>query len=99
MARALIRGDRGLSEAGFEEVQRLGVLRFDSRAHASAVLGDELHEEVLQLRRLASRLVRQRVVVHRLRSADFVDAHDEGLHVSVSVHDIHVERDQGDGDP
>ena len=47
------------------------------------MLRHELGQEVLQLRRLALRLVRQRVVLHRLGAADVVDPDDERLEVLV----------------
>ena len=47
------------------------------------VLRDELRQEVLELRRLALRLVRQRVVLHRLGPADVVDPDDQRLQVLV----------------
>jgi hypothetical protein len=74
---ALIVGDRGLGERGFQEVQRLGVLRLHGGAHAAVVLGHELDEEVLQFRRLAGWAVRERIVRDRLGAANFVDADHE----------------------
>ena len=58
--RALVLGDRGVRQRGVEEVQRLRVALFRGGAHAGEVLRHELREEVLELRRLALRPVRQR---------------------------------------
>ena len=53
---------------------------------------------VLELGRLALRLVRKRVVRHGLRPANVVDADDQGLEVAVDLDRVEVERDQAGGD-
>src|SRR5207244_645987 len=65
---------------------------------AGEVLRDELCQEVLQLRRLALRLVGQVVVPNRLGAADVVNPDDERLEMLVLRLGPEVERQQADGD-
>ena len=64
-----------------QEEQRVRILALHRRAEPAEVLHDELRQEVPELRRL--RLVAGRVVLHRLRPADVVDANDERLDLGV----------------
>ena len=84
--------DRGVGEAAVEKVERLGILLAHGRAHAAVVHRDELHEEVLQLRRL--RRVGQAVVADGGRVAHVVDPNDEGLEVAERALRVHVQHDE-----
>ena len=90
--RPLVLGDGGVGQRGVEEVQGLGVALLDGGAHPGEVLRHELRQEVLELGRLALRLVRQRVVLDGLGAADVVDPNDQRLQGLVLLDGPEVQR-------